>query len=403
MSRTRCSRWLVRTVLAACGVVAAAGGAFAQPEACGDGGGGANDIRSLTALFEPFTQEIVVTLRLCAEPDARSKYRLRFDSGPNLVEYPKNSGTFVTATLADGNPLCLTTDDTGLMLHKGRTHGPGSIVVSGDTITFTVPVGALSPAPGDVVRYRADVQSRGITDMAPNVDAGDGCSKPQSTAEAQHVYTRGFGEVVGTQAFDIRRAPTRLLESAMGNLVADAMRAAGAGIDAALTNSGGLRADFLCSPPSAGEQPCEITFGEAFSVLPFGNLAVLVTLTGAQMEAALLNGVSPACGPATSTGRFPQVSGIQFTFICNGTTPEILGIWKTPAGIGGPLVPLGPADTIRVVTNDFMMRGGDGYTVLASGTDITHLERELLGLLIDYLGAYSPVAPVVEGRILQAP
>jgi hypothetical protein len=402
MYRTRWTRWLVQTALAACGLVAAAGGAFAQPESCGDGGGGANDIRSLTARFEPLTQEIVVTLRLCAEPDAQSKYRLRFDSGPGLVEYPKNSGTLVTATIADGNPLCLTTDDTGLMLHKGRAHGPGAIVVSGDLITFTMPVGALSPEPDNLVRYRADVQSRGVTDMAPNVNAADGCSKPQTTAELQTLYTRGIGDVVGTQAFDIVRAPTRLFESAMGNLVADAMRTAGAGIDAALTNSGGLRQDLRCVPPSSGEQPCEITFGEAASVLPFGNLTVLVTLTGAQVEAALLNGVSPACNPAIATGRFPQVSGIGFTFACNGSTPVIVDIWRTPSGSGGPHVPLGGLDTIRVVTNDFMLAGGDGYTVLASGTDVASLEAELLGLLVDYLGAYSPVAPVVEGRIQRA-
>ena len=60
-------------------------------------------------------------------------------------------------------------------------------------------------------------------------------------------------QVIGTQAGDIRRDPTRLNESAMGNLVADAMRAKYPGVDAALTNSGGLRADLLRAPPSAGE------------------------------------------------------------------------------------------------------------------------------------------------------
>jgi 2',3'-cyclic-nucleotide 2'-phosphodiesterase (5'-nucleotidase family) len=53
-------------------------------------------------------------------------------------------------------------------------------------------------------------------------------------------------------------------------IVDDAMRLKYPGVDAAYTNSGGLRADLNCSPPSAGEQPCEITWGEMFSVLPFG-------------------------------------------------------------------------------------------------------------------------------------
>ena len=100
-------------------------------------------------------------------------------------------------------------------------------------------------------------------------------------------------EVVGTQAGDIRRDPTRLNESAMGNLVADAMRAKYPGVDAALTNSGGLRADLLAAPPSAGEQPGEITWAEVFAVLPFSNRTVIETLTGAQLTQALLNGVEP--------------------------------------------------------------------------------------------------------------
>ncbi|MBK6335961.1 MAG: hypothetical protein IPF60_09395 [Betaproteobacteria bacterium] len=53
------------------------------------------------------------------------------------------------------------------------------------------------------------------------------------------------------QAIDIKRAPSRLFESAMGNLVADAMRLKYPGVDAAYTNSGGLRADLVCDPRPA--------------------------------------------------------------------------------------------------------------------------------------------------------
>ena len=142
------------------------------------------------------------------------------------------------------------------------------------------------------------------------------------------------------------------------------------GVDAAYTNSGGLRQDLVCTPPSAAEQPCEITWGEMFAVLPFGNRTVILTLTGAQLEQAFLNGFSPVCNPAFTggTGRFPQVSGLKVTYTCNGTTPVVTGMWKTPHGIGGPETPIGPADTVRIVTNDFMYTGGDGYTVFTQGT-----------------------------------
>ena len=208
-------------------------------------------------------------------------------------------------------------------------------------------------------------------------------------------------QVIGTQQFDIRRDPARLSESAMGNLVADAMLSTYPGIDAALTNSGGLRNDLLCVPPSAGEQPCEITWGEVFSVLPFGNRTVILTLTGAQLQAAFLNGFSPVCNSAIATGRFPQVAGLKVTFACNGATPVVNGMWKAPDGPAGTLTPIGPSDTVRLVTNDFMYTGGDGYSALAGGTDVLQPGDDLQLLTIDYIDANSPVAPVVEGRIVR--
>ena len=58
----------------------------------------------------------------------------------------------------------------------------------------------------------------------------------------------------------------------MGNLVADSMRAKYPGVDAAFTNSGGLRQDLGLQPADrAVSSPCEITWGEMFAVLPFGN------------------------------------------------------------------------------------------------------------------------------------
>ena len=174
----------------------------------------------------------------------------------------------------------------------------------------------------------------------------------------------------------------------MGDFVADIMRARYPGVEAALTNSGGLRADLVVSPPSsAGEQPGEITWGEVFAVLPFGNRTVILTLTGAQLEQAFLNGFSPSCNPAIATGRFPQISGLKATYTCNGTTPVVTSMSKVPDEPGGTPTPIGPADTIRLVTNDFMFTGGDGYTVLASGTDVLQPGDGLLEIVVDYIRA----------------
>jgi len=221
-------------------------------------------------------------------------------------------------------------------------------------------------------------------------------------ANAQTAVLRN--KVIGSQSIDIKRAPTRLFESAMGNMVADAMREKYPGIDAAYTNSGGLRADLNVSPPTAGEQPGEITWGEMFSVLPFGNRTVIETITGAQLAAAFTNGFTPSCNPAFTggTGRFPQVSGIRVEYHCDASLlPVIDAMWKTPAGIGGPETPIAPADPVRIVTNDFMFTGGDGYTVLTGGTNVLQPGDDLLQVAIDYVTAHSPVAPVVQGRIVR--
>jgi hypothetical protein len=207
--------------------------------------------------------------------------------------------------------------------------------------------------------------------------------------------------VIGSQQADIRRAPTRLFESPLGNLVADAMRLAypGAGIDGALTNSGGLRADLLYAQSSAGELPGEVTWGEVFAVLPFGNRIVIETLTGAQLQTAFLNGFAPSCNPAFpgGTGRFPQISGLRVRFSCAGTTPSIVGMWKTASGTA---IPIASGDTVRIVTNDFLYAGGDGYTVLALGTNVQRPGDFLLKLAIEHIAIHSPVAAAVEGRIL---
>ena len=75
-------------------------------------------------------------------------------------------------------------------------------------------------------------------------------------------------------------------------------------------------------------------------------------------------------------------------------------MFKTPTGSAAPQTPIGPADSVRLVTNDFMYTGGDGYTVFAQGTNVAQPGDDLLTVAIDYVTANSPVNPQVEGRIV---
>jgi 2',3'-cyclic-nucleotide 2'-phosphodiesterase (5'-nucleotidase family)/predicted AlkP superfamily phosphohydrolase/phosphomutase len=268
-------------------------------------------------------------------------------------------------------------------INAGTSYSVLQLMVRGSDVTWA----------GGATRVAKDIGVAARPDVKTIVDE----------ANAQTAVLRN--QVIGTQLTDITRAPTRLLESEMGNLVADSMRAKYPGVDAAYTNSGGLRQDLLFTPPSAGEQPGEITWGEMFSVLPFGNRTVILTLTGDQLRAAFLNGFTPFCDPgfAGGTGRFPQISGLKVQFHCAGTTPVVDTMWKAPNGVSGALRPIGPTDTVRLVTNDFMFGGGDGYTMFAAGTDVAQPGDDLLQVAIDYVTAHSPVDPVVDGRIVEPP
>jgi 2',3'-cyclic-nucleotide 2'-phosphodiesterase (5'-nucleotidase family)/predicted AlkP superfamily phosphohydrolase/phosphomutase len=295
-------------------------------------------------------------------------------------------------------------DTTIDLVLAGHTHRIANTMVGHIPVAEGVNAGGSYSVAQLMVRGRDVVWTGTSTRVAVDIGVA---SRPDvkaivDDANAQTAVLRN--QVIGTQTADVKRDPTRLSESAMGNLVADATRVKYPGVDAVLTNSGGLRADINVSPPSAGEAPGEITWGEVFAVLPFGNRTVIESVTGDQLLAALTNGFQPACDPAFAggTGRFPQVSGLVVAYHCAGTTPVVDSVQKAPDGVGGTLTPVGPTDTVRLVTNDFMFTGGDGYTALAGGTDVLQPGDALLDVVISYITAHSPIAPVVDGRITKA-
>ena len=216
----------------------------------------------------------------------------------------------------------------------GHTHRPANTVigripvVEGFNAGASYSVAQLMIKGGDVawagtaVRIAKNLGVARRPDVQAIVDAAN--------TETAPLRNRVIGSAAAETA-DIRRDPARLSESEVGNLVTDAMLAKYPEAVLALTNSGGLRAD-LPFAPTGPEAPGQITWGEVFAVLPFNNRAALVTVTGAQLRDALLNGLSPACNPNIATGRFPQVANLRIQYRCNGTTPEITALELGPAG-----------------------------------------------------------------------
>ncbi|MBN9016202.1 MAG: bifunctional metallophosphatase/5'-nucleotidase [Rhizobiales bacterium] len=192
-----------------------------------------------------------------------------------------------------------------------------------------------------------------------------------------------------TTPLDSRRATVRGDEAAIGDLFADAMRAA-VGADVAITNGGGIRAD--------REYPAGtvLTRADIFAELPFGNKTVKLSVTGEQLRAALVNGFSQADQGA---GRFPQVSGLTVDVDLSKPPRERVLTIK----VGDK--PLDLSATYTLATNDFMANGGDGYAVLReAGQLIGPIDAQLMASqVIDYIAAKKTIAPTVEGRIRPAP
>jgi 5'-nucleotidase len=179
------------------------------------------------------------------------------------------------------------------------------------------------------------------------------------------------------------REHVRAGETNLGNLITDAMRMS-TGADVAFTNGGGIRASIDVG---------DITVNEILTAFPFTNTLAVIEVTGAELLAALEHGVKDFPAPA---GQFPHVSGMKYTFDAG----KPVGSRITMVMIGD--VALDPAKTYKVVTNDFMAVGGDGYTMFADKPFVG--EGGLLSdVLIEYVKANPELNPAVEGRITAIP
>lgn len=176
----------------------------------------------------------------------------------------------------------------------------------------------------------------------------------------------------------------------MGNLVADAMldRTKGQGISIAIQNGGGLRASI-----GGGD----VSMGDVLTVLPFQNTVATFQLTGANVKAALENGLSQIDDGA---GRFPQVAGLKYSF--DKSKPPGSRLVSVEVQEGTEFKPLDPEKTYGVVSNNYMRAGGDGYTVFAKDSKNAYdFGPNLESVVADYLAAHNPYKPYTDGRITQ--
>ncbi len=218
-----------------------------------------------------------------------------------------------------------------------------------------------------------------------------------------------LGTVIGASTRFVPRADAcgqsagRTCESLVGNTVTDSMRTT-YGVDFAVTNSGGLRADLTCPTtdnpsdfcPAYTPPPYPITRGQVLTVLPFGNVVTTLQVSGAELKTMLENGVSRM--PAID-GRFPQVSGLCFTYdISAPVGSRVTGAVRQAAdgSCTGPSVDLTVASTYSIAENDFMSSGGDGYPVFTSRVTTRDIMDQVLA---DYISDQGTISPAIQGRV----
>jgi 5'-nucleotidase len=205
----------------------------------------------------------------------------------------------------------------------------------------------------------------------------------QYVAAAAPLANRVIGRIQG----DLTRTASPRGESALGDVIADAQLAATqpanlGGAQLAFMNPGGIRADLrVADISSGGEAPGEVTYGEAFTVQPFGNSLVTKTMTG-DMIRRLLEQQFPGCGGQT-VQRTLQVSN-TFQYEQDpaaATCAAHIGRIR----VGG--VEVAPTDSFRVTMNSFLAAGGDGFTVFNEGTSALGGAQDIDALVAAFAAA----------------
>ncbi len=338
--------------------------------------------------------------------------------GHEGLDYPVNS-TDITKPDPNSELLKLANELVGVdAVFGGHTHNefityiPSLKLVSGELLTETPNAGqrfnrvrlVVNAATKQIIYETADFHKPWDIGVTP--DPAIQALIDELNAELAPILNTVIGDstVKIPRSDSCGRSDGRLCESLIGDVATDALRKT-YNTDFAITNSGGLRADLTCPYPDiAGDfcpaftpPPYLITRGQVLAVLPFGNVGFTVSISGAELKTMLENGVSLM---PSAQGRFPQVSGLCFTYDISALAGSrvISAVRQAADGscTGAP-VDLTAASTYTIAENDFMASGGDGYpNIYSRGTTQNILDQ----VLADYITANTPLAPILQGRIV---
>ncbi|WP_134685020.1 bifunctional metallophosphatase/5'-nucleotidase [Brevibacillus migulae] len=289
----------------------------------------------------------------------------------------KADGTDANGELVD---IANKVDDEVDVIFGGHNHALLNATVDGKLLVQSYSYGTafsdvdleIDPRTKDIVSKKAEIVTTFQDGVKPDPEI------EQLIKKYEDKIAPIVNEVIGTASDKITATQNESGESALGNLIADAQRAQ-MNTDIALMNPGGIRADI-----EAGE----VTWGELYTVQPFNNDLVKMTLTGEQIRQAL----NQQWG-ADKT-RFLQISGLKYKW--DSAKPVGSRVDEITLADGSPI---DPKASYTVTVNIFLADGGDNFTVFKEGTD-----REVgpvdLDALVNYVKkSEQPFTAKIEGRI----
>jgi 5'-nucleotidase len=270
---------------------------------------------------------------------------------------------------------------------SGHTHAFTNTTINGKLITQAF---SYSTAFADIdILY--DRAKRDIVDKKAEIVTtfNDGVTPDPAVAALVKKYedlaAPLANRVVGTAAAALPNDRGAAVDTGLGSLIADAQRDK-MGTQFAFMNPGGIRASL-----DAGE----VTYGELFSVQPFGNNLVKMNLTGEQIYALLNRQWQPQTDGSLIV-RILQISGLSYTYVdANPIGSKVVEV----RGADGQ--PIDRAASYSVTVNSFLADGGDGFMVLRQGTNREGGPVDL-DALVDYIGKLpQPFSPPAPGRIVK--
>ena len=291
-------------------------------------------------------------------------------------------------------------DDEIDLVISGHTHQAYNCVIDGRIVTSAASLGrVLTDIDLEIDAVTGEMTAATVKNLVVTRDVAE-AKVADLVATYQQLAAPLANKEIGTitatlEAKALLNGPG---QATMGLVIADSQLAATAdpkfgGAQIAFMNPGGVRADLLF--PKAGSEPVDgiVTYGEAFTVQPFGNSLVVMTLTGAQIEALLEQQFKQ------NGNTILQVSK-GFTYGWSASAP--IGAKVDPASIKLDGVTIDPAGKYRVTVNSFLATGGDGFTVFNSGTERIGGANDL-DALAAYFAAKSPVPPPALDRVTLLP